>query len=72
MASHDDSIPGRTWTDGASGLSLVVEESNPGDIYVAVWIDLDDGDGPSVLLTLAQIRELAEALADRLSLLEGD
>lgn len=70
MSTHD-SVPASTWVDGASRRSLVVEESNPGDIYVEFWIAQGSRSYPSVLLTVAQIRELAAALSDRLDLLEG-
>jgi hypothetical protein len=59
-----------TLTDRASGRSLVVEGSNPGDIHVETWV-ADPDDGGSVLLTLHQVRMLHQALADRLELLEG-
>lgn len=64
-------VPAGTWIDGASRRSLVVGESSPGDIYVEAWIAQGSREQPSVLLTLAQIRELAAALVDRLELLEG-
>jgi hypothetical protein len=60
----------RTLTDRASGRSLVVEQTGRGDIYVEFWV-AGPGDGRSVLLSTAQIRELYDALSDRLLLLEG-
>lgn len=66
----DSTVPGRTWTDGASGRSLVFEETSRGDLYVEAWV-ADPDDGRSVLLTATQIRELYDALGDRLLLLEG-
>jgi hypothetical protein len=69
--STTEPVPASTWIDGASRRSLVVEETNPGDHYVDVWIAQGTREQPSVLLTLAQIRELVAALVDRLELLEG-
>lgn len=63
-------LPPITLTDEASGRSLVVEETNPGDLYVECWV-ADPDDGRSVLLKTAQVRELRDALTDRLLLLEG-
>lgn len=65
-----DTIPGRTWTDEASGRSLVVEETSRGDLYVECWV-ADPDDGPSVLLKTTHVRELYDSLGDRLVLLEG-
>lgn len=65
-----DTIPGLTLTDEASGRSLVVEETSRGDLYVEAWV-ADPDDGRSVLLKTAHVRELYDALGDRLLLLEG-
>jgi hypothetical protein len=70
MATNDKPIPGLTLTNRASGRSLVVEETNPGDIYVETWV-ADPDDGRSVLLSLPLVRKLYTAMGDRLELLEG-
>jgi hypothetical protein len=68
-APAEPAVPALTLLERASGRSLVVEGSNPGDIDVEMWV-ADPDDGRSVLLTLAQVRVLHRALADRLELLE--
>lgn len=62
-------IPGQTFTDAPTGRSIVVEATEPTDGYIHLWV-ANAGDGPSVLLTPAQTRELAVALLARVELLE--
>lgn len=57
----------RTWKCGEN--SLVLEKTSAGDETALMWIGAPD-DGPGVLPTPQQMRELAHALAKRADLLD--
>lgn len=69
-------IPGRTWIPTAVRRhALVIEETDPGDTEVALWIgDMDDPGGPDgriMLLDVAATGELVSDLLRRLAVMAG-
>jgi hypothetical protein len=68
-APTEGAAPGRTWTDQNRHHALVVEETEPTDTDITVWVADESGDGPGVQLTVEQVRELIGALIDRVDLI---
>lgn len=71
--------PGRTYTsrlnsavlfESARRRALVVEQSDPDDRYVELWIGKGDNDAVSVHLDADQIRQLAHDLITRATMIE--
>lgn len=64
-------VPARSWPSArTAAFTLNVEETDPGDLAVGLWIG-DPSDGVSVLLDRTQTGELVTDLLRRLALIAG-
>lgn len=69
-APTEDAVPAHTWTGvDPKRHALVIEDTNPTDTDLNLWIADETGDGPGVLLTVEQTRELITDLIARVDLI---